>query len=157
MKKVLLLLVLLCASIGFATPASAKKGVIFYSDGETLKTLEKLPADCVIDGEHVNFGMRYESFAIFWMPVWNYGEYKYALVNDAEDTWAELTLEEAKALGKEYKFEVPDQPTLPLMSQIGLKPVFALFVLYLIYSCIPSRKKKEQEGEVTEEKTEEAS
>lgn len=156
MKKALLLLVLLCASIGFATPASAK-GVIFYGHGETLKTLEKLPADCVIDGQHVNFGMRYESFTLFWMPVWNYGEYKYALVNDAEDTWMELTVEEAKALGKEYKFEVPDQPTLPLISQIGLKPVLALFVLYLIYSGISNRKKKEQEGEVTEEKTEEAS
>lgn len=151
MKKLLFLLVLFCASLGFATPASAK-GFVIYSNGEELKTLQKLPADFVLDdGKHVNFGVHYESFSIFWMPVWNYGEYKYALINDAEDTWVELTLEDAKALGKEYKFDVPDQPTLPLMTQIGLKPAFIIVGLYIIYSMFSGRKEEDEEGTAKEQ------
>lgn len=144
MKKIILVLSVFCLSLVASLSASAR-GVIVYSNGEELKTLEKLPAECVImeDGTHVNFGIHYESFSLFWMPVWNYGDYKYALVSDAEDTWTELTVEEAKAIGKEYKFDVPDQPTLPLLTQIGLKPVFILILLYILYSVFSGKKKEE--------------
>lgn len=148
MKRLLFLLAVFCLSIAQAPKASAK-GIIFYSNGETLKTLHELPADAQIDGTHVNLGMRYECFSIFWIPLWNYGEYQYALVNDAEDTWVELSDEEVQAIAEQYNLELPKTPELPLMSQIGLKPVVIIVVLLLIYGQF-SGKKDEEEAEAEE-------
>lgn len=151
MKKLLLFFLMLCAFMGSTLPASAAKGVIVYGDGEVLKTTQTLPDSCVIDDEHYNFGVRYESFSLFWLPVWNYGEYKYALINDAEDTWAELSVEEAKELGQMYNFEVADEPTLPLLTQIGLKPVILIVVALFIYGLFSRDNKEEEEPQKEEE------
>lgn len=159
MKKLLLFLVVFCASILFATPASAK-GVIIYSNGEELTILKEMPADFLVGdegrSEHMNFGVHHQSFSLFWLPVWNYGEYKYALINDAGDTWIELSVEEAKRIGKEYNFDVPDQPSLPLLTQIGLKPVIVIVVLFIIYGMVSKNDDEEEttEGNTTTEKTE---
>lgn len=79
------------------------------------------------------------------MPVWNYGDYKWALVNDAEDTYTELTHEEAQALATEYGIgEIPERPDLPLMSKIGLKPVLLLLIAFMIYGWLSPDKKEEE-------------
>lgn len=141
---------ILCISFVHSYQALAR-GIIVYGNGEELTTLEKLPADFVNEeGEHYNFGVHYESFSLFWLPVWNYGDYKYALVNDAEDSWLELTVEEAKQLGKEMNFDVPDEPTLPLSVQIDLKPVVLILLLFSRYGAFSNLKKKVK-GEPTEE------
>lgn len=144
MQKLLFLLAVLCLSIVQAPKASAK-GIIIYSNGETLKTLHELPEDAQLDGTHVNLGMRYKCFSLFWMPLWNYGEYQYALVNDAEDTWAELSDEEVQAIAEQYNLELPKTPELPLMSQIGLKPVVIIVIILLIYGLFFSGKEEEEE------------
>ncbi len=150
MKRLLLLLIVLCVSIGNTYQASAR-GIIIYGNGDELSTLEKLPTEFMNDsGEHYNFGVYYKSFSLFWLPVWNYGEYKYALVNDAEDSWIELSIEEAKELGEELNFEVADKPTLPLGVRIGLKPVILLLILFGLYSFISGKKKKKAGGEELE-------
>lgn len=146
MKKLLLLLALFGLSIALPHQAQAK-GIIFYSNGEELKVLHQLPAEAEIEGQHVNLGIHYESFDIFWMPVWNYGDYKWALVNDAEDTYTELTHEEAQALATEYGIgEIPERPDLPLMSKIGLKPVLLLLIAFMIYGWLSPDKKEEEEA-----------
>lgn len=139
-----------CLSIAAAPKASAK-GLIIYSNGEELKTLHELPEEAKMDdGTHVNLGVHYESFSLFWMPVWNYGEYKYALVNDAEDTWYELSEEELKALATEYKLDLPATPELPLLTQIGLKPVIIIVVLFFIVSYfLPNEEEEEPVNEET--------
>lgn len=153
-KHLLTFFLMLCAFMGSTLSASAK-GVIIYGNGEELKITHVLPDSCIIENNHVNFGVRYESFSLFFMPVWNYGEYKYALVNDAEDTWLELSVEEAKELGKEYGFEVPDEPTLPLLTQIGLKPVVAIVILFIIYGMF-SKDDEEENNEENKQETQEA-
>lgn len=133
MKKVLLLLVF-CLSISWA-PKTFAKGIIFYSKGETLKILHELPEEAKLDdGTHVNLGMRYECFSIFWIPLWNYGDYQYVLVNDAEDTYAELSDQEVTEIAKKFNLDLPKTPQLPLMSQIGLKPIVLIIILFGIYS-----------------------
>lgn len=149
MKRLFLFLVLLCATLAYAPKASAK-GVILYSNGETLKTLYELPAEATLEnGTHVNIGMHYECFSLFWMPVWNYGEYKYALVNDAEDTYEELTSEEAQEIGKKFGIDVPAEPSLPLLSQIGLKPIIILGLLIWVFSLFSGKDEEEQEASPT--------
>lgn len=151
MQKLLFLLAVFCFSIVQAPKASAK-GIIIYSNGEALKILHELPKDVQLDGTHVNLGMRYECFSLFWMPLWNYGEYQYALVNDAEDTWTELSDEEVQAIAEQYNLELPKTPKLPLMSQIGLKPVVIIVILLLIYGQF-SDKKDEEEAKIEEAET----
>lgn len=142
-------MVLLCATLAYAPKASAK-GVILYSNGETLKKLYELPEEAKLeDGTHVNLGMHYECFSLFWMPVWNYGEYKYALVNDAEDTYEELTVQEAQELGKQFGIDVPAEPSLPLLSQIGLKPVLIIGLLIWIFSLFGGKSDEEEGASAT--------
>ena len=109
-----------------STTASAR-GVIIYGNGDALKTLHELPDSFANDeGDHFNLGVHYKSFSLFWCPVWNYGDYTYALVDNKEEKYVDLTVEEAKEIAKECKFEISDKPSLPLGTQIGLKPVILL-------------------------------
>ncbi len=145
MKKISVILATMLVAFVCSTQASAR-GVIVYHLGEDLKITQKLPAECIgEDNMHYNLGVHYESFGLFWMPVWNYGEYKYALINDKEDTYIDLTLEEAKAFGKKYKFDVPDQPQLPLLTQIGLKPIIVILIILAIIGLFKKKKKEEED------------
>lgn len=128
-------------------PASAR-GVIVYGIGDALKKIHELPDSLTNDeGNHFNLGVHYQSFSLFWCPVWNYGEYKYALVDDKEEKYIDITTEEAKEIAKEYKFDIPDQPSLPLGTQLGLKPVILLLIVLGIYGQFSGKKKKKEEEE----------
>lgn len=72
---------------------------------------------------------------------------KYALVDDKEEKYIDITTEEAKEIAKEYKFDIPDQPSLPLGTQLGLKPVILLLIVLGIYGQFSGKKKKEKEKE----------
>lgn len=147
MRKQLLLLIAATLALVFSPKAFAK-GVIIYSNGEELTTIHKLPAEATFDdGSHANLGVHYKSFSIFWMPIWNYGDYKYALVNDAEDTWAELSNEEAQEIAKHFGIDLPEEPKLPLMTQIGLKPVILILIIFILYSALSPDKKEEETQE----------
>ena len=56
-----------------------------------------------------------------------------------------VSLTDLKEIAKEYKFEIADKPSLPLGTQIGLKPVVLLVIGLAIYGQIPSRKKKKED------------
>ena len=154
MKRFSVMLAMLVVAFVCSTTASAR-GVIIYGNGDALKTLHELPDSFANDeGDHFNLGVHYQSFTLFWCPVWNYGDYTYALVDNKEEKYVDITVEEAKEIAKECKFEIADQPSLPLGTQIGLKPVVLLVIGLAIYGQIPSRKKKKEEegNEVPEEK-----
>lgn len=147
MKRFFVMLAMLVVAFVCSTTASAR-GVIIYGNGDALKTLHELPDSFANDeGDHFNLGVHYKSFSLFWCPVWNYGDYTYALVDNKEEKYVDITVEEAKEIAKECKFEISDKPSLPLGVQIGLKPVVLLVIGLAIYGQIPSRKKKEEEEE----------
>lgn len=135
--------------LGFTSQAMAKGGgIIFFGMGEELTTIEKFPADMEMtfdDGEPANLGIKYNQFELFWLPVWNYGDYQYVLVNEAEDTYAELDEDGLAVLRMMYS--LPDKPVLPLATRIGLKPVIILLLgIYIIYTI---RKPKEEDKKET--------
>ena len=104
------MLAMLVVAFVCSTTASAR-GVIIYGNGDALKTLHELPDSFTNDeGDHFNLGVHYKSFSLFWCPVWNYGDYTYALVDNKEEKYVDLTVEEAKEIAKECKFEIADQP-----------------------------------------------
>lgn len=129
MKKLLLSLVL-CGSLALvSTPASAR-GVIFYSTGEHLDIFQKLPADFEFeDGDHMNLGVMYNQFSLMWIPVWNYGETKWAYVNDAKDSYDDnVTEEELEMFRTEYAYDIPDKPRIGFWDSIGGKLVWAAVI-----------------------------
>lgn len=69
------------------------KDVVVYHNGPKFETLKELPADVILEGKHVNIGVAYDQFGIFWLPLWNYGTPEYSLVSDDEETAWALTSE----------------------------------------------------------------
>ncbi|MDU1890987.1 MAG: hypothetical protein E6767_09880 [Dysgonomonas sp.] len=141
MKKLLLILSLLFAC-AIWQKADAK-GVIVYHDGPKFRILKELPADQKVDGKHVNLGVAFEQFGLFWMPVWNYGETQYALVSDDEETAWSLDDEAIAHYDKEFNLNLAGAPSIPLWDKIGIKPLLVILLLLIIWGYLPSKKKDE--------------
>lgn len=121
------------------------KGVIIYNTGPTIETVEKLPADAVLeDGTHFNLGIMYDQFGLFWMPVWNYSDAEYVLVSNDEKTYYELNEAQLAELAKQYNLGLKDKPSPSLWNKIGLKPVLVILIAAIIWGYLPGRKKKEE-------------
>jgi hypothetical protein len=143
MKKIIALVAILFSLMAFQEVQA--KGVIIYHTGPTAEVIEKLPADFTLEeGGHVNLGVLYNQFGLFWLPVWNYGTPQYVLLSDNEDTYWDLSDEELSSLKTEYNLNIPDTPEPSLWNKIGLKPVILLLAIYFIWSAISNRNKKEE-------------
>lgn len=144
MKKITLLLFFLLSFI-FIQKSNAK-GVIVYHNGPQLELFSALPADAVMDdGSHVNIGIMYDQFGLFWMPLWNYSEPKYVLVSDDEKTYWEYTDTELQEIAKSYDISLHENPSPSLWNKIGLKPVLIILLLVVIWSNFPIRQKAEED------------
>lgn len=140
MKKIIFLFSLI---ISLLVIQDAKaKGVIVYHNGPMFKTAKQLPAASEIDGKHVNLGIAYEQFGIFWLPLWNYGETRYVLVSDDEESAWELDSQQLAGLKSEYSLDIPENPSIPFWEKVGLKPVAIILLLVIIWSYLPGKRKK---------------
>jgi hypothetical protein len=139
MKKVILTCAILGALVFTARPVSAK-GIIFYSNGEKIELFKELPSEAVINGTHVNLGVKYEQFSIFWVPMWNYGETKYVLINDKEDSYWELDTETVEKLRTDFNVDVPQNPTIGFWNRIGGKIIWGIVIFAAIAGWLSSRK-----------------
>jgi hypothetical protein len=144
MKKVILAFTLFAALFLTASTVSAK-GIIVYSNGEKMEEIAKLPDDAVVDnGEHVNLCVMYEQFSIFWIPMWNYGETKYVLLNDKKDTYYDLSEEGIEMLKTDFNIDVPEKPTIGFWNKIGGKLIWIAVIVVIIYSWMRSRKDNDE-------------
>ena len=143
MKKIIISLLCLLA---FSSLQHAEaKGIIIYHNGDTFKTLEQLPPEAEIDGTHVNLGVAFKQFGLFWLPLWNYGDVEYALISDNEENAWVLDGEDLAYYKTEFNLDIPDEPSIPFWTKVGLKPIVILLILFLIWGNIPSKKKEEAE------------
>lgn len=147
MKKIIAIIFALFALC--AVQDIQAKGVIVYHNGPKFETLQELPADIMLEGKHVNIGVAYDQFGIFWLPLWNYGTPEYALVSDDNETAWTLTGEDLESIKKEYNIELPENPSPSLWNKIGLKPVVVLLLFLIVWGYL----KKEKTEEITEETT----
>lgn len=113
---------------------------IIYSTGEALTKVETLPKEAVSDdGTHFNLGIYHNQFSIFYMPMWNYGDPQYALINDKKDQYIVLDQEGVKEVSKEYNLQLSETPSLPWTTKIGGKPIIILILLFSLRSFIFKR------------------
>jgi len=149
MKKVILTLTLVFIALFFT--ANNAKGVIFYSNGETIDVVKELPADAIINGsDHVNLGVMYKQFSIFWIPVWNYGEARHVLINDKKDTYYELEDEDVEYLKTNFDVDVPEKASINFWNKIGGKLIWAVVLVIVIFGW-RSKNKDDDEEELSPE------
>ena len=139
MKKIILTLSLV-GTLFFAANTVSAKGIIVYSNDEKIEVIKQLPDSATIDGQHVNLGVMYEQFSIFWIPMWNYGETKYVLVNDKKDTYFDLTAEEIQMMKTEWNVDVPQTAKIGFWNKTGGKIIWGFLILVIIYGWWSSRK-----------------
>jgi hypothetical protein len=150
MKKVIFTLTLL-GGLFFAASAVSARGVIIYSNGEKVEVTKTLPDSISIDDKHVNLGVMYEQFSIFWVPMWNYGETKYVFLNEEENLYYDAEEEYLRYLRDELKINVPQEPSIGFWNKIGGKMIWAVVLALIIYGSLPSRKReKKDDGEEAE-------
>lgn len=86
--------------------------------------------------------MRFKQFSLFYIPVWNYGDYEYVLytdtkIGDADYTCASLSRDEVSYLQSLYS-GIPDEPELPFWDAIGGKILLA-FIAFLIIGWMANK------------------
>ncbi|MDR1985124.1 MAG: hypothetical protein LBQ28_09950 [Prevotellaceae bacterium] len=145
MKKTIILLLILGGLMTFSNRTAAGEIPILYSDGLTFETQHQLPDSIIVDGKHVNLGIAYKQFAIFWIPIWNYGTTEYVLVSDNEKDAYDLSEEGLAWLKEEYNINTDKAPSISFWNKIGGKLIWGGFILLLIWGAIPSKKNKEEE------------
>ena len=153
MKKALLTLALIVTFIFTAETASAG-GVIIYGSGLTCEKQKELPAEAIINGHHVDFGVAYEQFSLFGIPVWNYGTTYYALISSDGKTVYEVAEEDKEYLTEEYGIDFSSEPKISFWNRIGGKLVWIVVIFLIFFGGKIGKKNKEVEDEESLEEEE---
>lgn len=119
------------------------KGVIIYGTGPKVELAEKLNEDMTINNMHVNLGVMYDQFSLFWLPVWNYSDAQYVFISDDETTYWDLTEEDVTFLADEFKIQLTEASP-SLWNKIGLKPIVIFLLITLIWRSFSSEKDEEE-------------
>ncbi|MDR0863937.1 MAG: hypothetical protein LBO74_03275 [Candidatus Symbiothrix sp.] len=155
MKKTLLICVCIVSLLFVVQTVSARGIPVIYSNGLTCEVKEKLPEEAIIDGSHVDFGISFDQFAIFWIPLWNYGTTNYAYIDKAHDTVYEIDTndsEEAGFLKENYNIDITKAPKISFWNAIGGKLIALAVIALLVWGSLKSKKDdKEKEAREIEE------
>lgn len=126
---------LLVGGLLAANYANARAKIPVCIPCEYIETVKDLPSDTEFIGEFndpLNIGYKYEQFNIIWIPMWNKAG-EYCLVNEAEDTYYDLTPAEIEYLKKEYPDISFEGSPLGLWDKMGGKAiVIGLVALYFL-------------------------
>jgi len=153
MKKSILVLALFGA-LFFTTNTVSAKGVIVYSNGEKIEVSRELPDSITVNDEHVNLGVMYEQFSIFWIPMWNYGETKYVLINDKEDTYYDLDEDEIEMLRTEFSIDIPEKPTIGFWNKTGGKLIWMVVIALILFGWRSKNDDDDDEVEASQQEAE---
>jgi hypothetical protein len=149
MKKFVTIL-LFATAFCFVSNSVSAKGVIIYSNGEKIEVAQTLPDSITIDEQHINLGVMYEQFSIFWIPMWNYGETKYVFINEKKDTYYDLQEEDLEYLRSEYGVKIPETPSICFWNKIGGKLIWLAVIAACIYGYFLTRKDDKDEDAAVE-------
>ncbi|MBO6216800.1 MAG: hypothetical protein J6N73_04035 [Prevotella sp.] len=130
------------------------KGFFFFSWGQEIYQVKELPKDYTIQTEehgrtHVNLGVIYNEFSIFWIPIWNWDVDTYVLLPDNYDTlekgsyvFYNIDNEQLREIRQKVG-DLSDKPELSFWRSIGGKLLVAFLLLFLCGIFTPSTNEKE--------------
>ena len=80
--------------------------------------------------KHCGSGVKHEQFLLFWISIWNWGDYKYVLYNDDSSLieFYELNQQEVAYL-KQLFPELSLLPDLPFWDKWGAKIIIGVLFL----------------------------
>lgn len=125
----------------YALKANAGIAVV-YGDGDKISLVKELPKseefiiqDADDECYHANLGVKYEQFSLFYIPIWNYGDYTYVLYAEdkkGEYLYASLS-EEDIALLQSVFGGIPDIPKLPFWDSVGGKLLILGIIIFFCF------------------------
>ena len=140
------------------------KGFLFFSWGTEVCQVHELPKDYMIETSeygkiHVNIGVIYDEFSIFWIPTWNWNVDTYVLLPDNYDTlnkgnyvFYNIDKEELSKI-RQMVGDLPEKPELSFWRSIGGKLITFPVILYFLFLLL-SPSKNDKENNVQEEASE---
>lgn len=149
MKKVLLFCVL-GLMFSLSSLSVSARATIIYGNGPEFQELTVLPDSVKMDGHHVNYGIAFEQFALFYIPIWNYGEPEFAVYADGNSTIYSLEHEDLEYLQQEYGVAI-DEASLKLSfwNRFGGKLVVLGVLVIALLGYLWTRR-GDEEGVATE-------
>ena len=145
MKKftLILLLVALC-TVSSMSNAQAARVPIMYVSGPEFEEIGPLPDSILSDDDNkMFFGLEFEQFSIFYVPLWNTGEVKYALYDEVAQTIYSYEHADVKVIAEEFGFTIEETPTLSFWNRIGGKLVALIIILGVLYATFVFKPKTE--------------
>ncbi|MDR2885344.1 MAG: hypothetical protein LBU95_00995 [Rikenellaceae bacterium] len=151
MKKILLSVLFLVA-FSFAASAITPAIPVIYGNGPEFVKLKTLPDSVTLDDKHVNFGVAFEEFHIFWIPVWTYGDVEYVAIEDNGKSAYRLDEEDLAHLSEAYGIDTEKKPSVPFWHKIGGKLIWASVIVLAVWGFGGKKNDDEDEQQaVTEE------
>lgn len=124
----------------------ARKRIPVCIPCEKIEEVKDLPNDesLLESGSYLNLGYLYEEYGAVFVPVWNTTG-KYVLINEAKDTYYDLTDEQLTEYSTAYNLDLSENP-LSFWKKIGGKIVFLILLGLIIigkFSKDPEKEEKE--------------
>lgn len=121
MKKFFLCCALLIASTAVTEQAAARVSVL-YGNGPEFQQMFNLPDSLKSEaGNPLEFGVGFEQFSVFYVPIWNYGTTEYAVYDATARMIYSLDEEDVLTFKEEYGWELPTKPELSFWNRLGGK------------------------------------
>lgn len=130
---------------------------ILYGNGPEFEQMYDLPDSLTSEaGNPLEFGVAFDQFSLFYVPIWNYGETEYAVYDRKAQTIYTLDEEDLAAFKEEYGWELPEKPGLSFWNRFGGKLILVVVLVALggiwMWKNAGSEETEEQQPEMAEAK-----
>lgn len=142
-----MVMLLFCIKVNAGIP-------IAYSNGTTFTKVKDLPVTEEYEIERTNgstvhgdLGIMHEEFAIFGIPLWNYGKNQYVLFHENDDNYDYVDLDGDDIDYLQTNFsDIPTKPELPFWNTIGGKGLAIIILIAFFFGSSLFEDKKNEEA-----------
>lgn len=137
--------------MGLSSNRAEARMTILYGNGPEFERMYDLPDSLVSEeGNPLEFGVTFDQFSLFYVPIWNYGQTEYAVYDSKAKTIYELDEEDVAAFKEKYGWELPEKPGLSFWNRIGGKLVLLAVAAALLGIWMWKRRSEETQEQQQE-------
>lgn len=150
MKKRVLMAVLIClmsTNVSFAGNEVAKM-FVFFGNSQKLSEVYELPNEEYFqtdNGEHLNLGISYKVFSIFWIPLLVTEDPSFIYtVEGNDDFYYEINSDAVKSIAEEYHIaDIESLKEVPFWDAWGGKILILVVILFFVFASMGSHDTEE--------------